>query len=83
MLVVQQKIKLEVVGFQNVIAADGNVANLKELNFTKLSTRNMENLIYVSGEIISTDLEKQLVKSRDMNIKRIINYRTSNHNERL
>ena len=51
--------KARSVGFQNVIAADGNVSNLKELvlqNFDKKKGR----LIYVSGETISVDLDQQL-----------------------
>ena len=72
--------KARSVGFQNVIAAEGNVENLKELilqNFEK----KIGNLIYVSGETISIDLDHQLMKE-GYNIKRIINYRTS-HNEKF
>ena len=68
------------VGFQNVIAAEGNVENLKELilqNFDKKKGK----LIYVSGETISIDLDQLLLKER-YEIKRIINYRTS-HNEKF
>ena len=67
-------------GFQKVIAADGNVENLKELilqNFDKKKGK----LIYVSGETISIDLDEQLLKE-GYDIKRIINYQTS-HNERF
>ena len=59
-------------GFQNVIAAEGNVNNLKELilqNFDKKSG----NLLYVSGEIISSNLDKDLI-SEGYIVKRIINY---------
>ena len=38
-------------------------------------------LLYVSGEIISADLDKQLLKE-GYNIKRIINYRVS-HNQKF
>ena len=72
--------KARSVGFQNVIAAEGNVENLKELilqNFNKKSGK----LIYVSGETISMDLEQQLM-NEGYNIKRIISYRT-NHNEKF
>ena len=68
------------VGFQNVIAAEGNVQNLKELilqNFNKKDGK----IIYVSGETISIDLDQQLLKE-GYNIKRIINYR-SIHNEKF
>ena len=72
--------KARSVGFQNVIAAEGNVENLKELilqNFDKKKGK----LIYVSGEIISIDLDKQLIEL-GYSMKRIINYRT-NHNEKF
>jgi len=67
--------KARSVGFQNVIAAEGNVRNLKELilqNFNKKDGK----IIYVSGEIISVDLDQQLLKE-GYNIERIINYRTT------
>ena len=67
--------KVRSLGFQNVIAAGGNVDNLKELilqNFDKKSGR----LIYISGEIVSASLDKQLEK-KGYDVKRLINYRTS------
>ena len=66
------------IGFQNVITAEGNVENLKELilrNFDKMDGK----IIYVSGETISIDLDQELIK-KGYDIKRIINYRTT-HNE--
>ena len=72
--------KARSVGFQNVIAAEGNVENLKELILQNFEQK-IGNLIYVSGEKISTDLDHQLMKE-GYNIKRIINYRTS-HNEKF
>ena len=72
--------KARSVGFQNVIAADGNVENLKELilqNFDKKKGR----LIYISGETISVDLDQKLLKE-GYDLKRIINYRT-NHNQKF
>ncbi len=62
-------------GFQNVVAAEGNVENLKELilqNFDKKDGK----LIYISGEIVSVNLDHQL-EEEGYNIKRVINYRTS------
>ncbi len=59
-------------GFQNIFAAEGNVKNLKEIihkNFDK----NDGKLIYVSGEIISSDLDKELI-SEGYSVERIINY---------
>ena len=67
--------KARSVGFQNVIAAGGNVENLKELilqNFDKKDGK----LIYISGEIVSVDLDHQL-EEEGYNIKRVINYRAS------
>ncbi len=59
-------------GFQNVISADGNVSNLKELilqNFYPSSGK----LLYVSGEIITSDLDKDLL-SNGYKVERIITY---------
>ena len=72
--------KARTVGFQNTIAAEGNVLNLKELILQNYETQSKP-LLYVSGEIISTDLDKQLLKE-GYNIKRIINYRVS-HNQKF
>ena len=65
-------------GFQNVIAAEGNVENLKELIMQNFNQKD-GNLIYISGETVSANLDQQLLKE-GYNIKRIINYRTS-HNQ--
>ena len=65
-------------GFQNVIAAEGNVENLKELILQNFDKKD-GSLIYISGETVSTDLDQQLLKV-GYNIKRIVNYRTS-HNK--
>ena len=62
-------------GFQNVFAADGNIDNLKELILLNFNPSDGE-LLYVSGEIVSGNLDKQLI-SNGLNIKRIINYRTN------
>ena len=70
--------KARSIGFQNVIAAEGNVENLKELilrNFDKKDGK----IIYVSGETISIDLDQNLIKA-GYEVKRIINYKTT-HNE--
>ena len=60
------------VGFQNVISTDGNVNNLKELilqNFNRSSGK----LLYISGEVITNDLDQDLI-SNGYDVKRIINY---------
>ena len=67
--------KARSVGFQNVIAAEGNVRNLKELILQNFNQKDGK-IIYVSGEIISVDLDQQLLKE-GYNIERIINYRTT------
>ena len=66
-------------GFQNTIAAEGNVSNLKELILQNHGSSDGQ-LLYVSGEMISVDLDQQLLKE-GYSIKRIINYRVNhNHN---
>ena len=72
--------KARSVGFQNVIAADGNVENLRELILQNFDLKDGK-LIYISGETISIDLDKQLLKE-GYDIKRIVNYQT-NHNEKF
>ena len=67
-------------GFQNTIAAEGNVLNLKELILQNYESKSKP-LLYVSGEIISTDLDKQLINEGYV-VKRIINYRVS-YNEKF
>ena len=64
--------KARSVGFQNVISTDGNVNNLKELilqNFNHSSGK----LLYISGEVITNDLDQDLI-SNGYDVKRIINY---------
>ena len=63
------------VGFQNVFAAEGNVNNLKELILRNFKSSDGQ-LLYISGEIISSNLDQQLI-SEGYNIKRIINYRAN------
>ena len=67
--------KARSVGFQNVFAANGNINNLKELilqNFNSLEGK----LLYVSGEIIFSNLDHELI-SDGYTIERVINYRAS------
>ena len=72
--------KARATGFQNVIAAEGNVENLKELILQNFNLKDGK-LIYVSGETISSDLDYHL-KKEGYDIERIINYRTV-HNEKF
>ena len=62
-------------GFQNVIAAEGNVGNLKELILQNFDQKDGQ-LIYISGETISVDLDRQLING-GYSVKRIVNYRTT------
>ena len=66
--------KARSVGFQNVIAAEGNVGNLKELILQNFDQKDGQ-LIYISGETISVDLDQQLT-NEGYSVKRIVNYRT-------
>ena len=72
--------KARAAGFQNTISAEGNVSNLKELILQNYEIKDKP-LLYVSGEKISVDLDKQLL-NEGYNIKRIINYRVS-HNQKF
>ena len=62
-------------GFQNVFAADGNVDNLKELILLNFNISEGK-LLYISGEIISSNLDHNLILN-GYTIERIINYRTN------
>ena len=67
--------KARSIGFQNTIAAEGNVSNLKELILQNYETKNKP-LLYISGETISVDLDQQLL-NEGYSVKRIINYKIS------
>ena len=69
--------KAKSVGFQNIISAEGNVRNLKELILQNFNPSDGK-IVYVSGEIISSDLDQQLLRDGYF-IKRLINYKAS-HN---
>ena len=59
-------------GFQNVFSAEGNVNNLKELVLQNINKKDSK-LLYVSGEIVSSDLDRDLIKE-GYKIERLINY---------
>ena len=64
--------KLRSCGFQNIVSAEGNVNNLKELiiqNFEPSSGK----MLYFSGETISNELDKDL-SSHGYTVERIITY---------
>ena len=62
-------------GFQNIYAADGNVNNLKELILLNFNSSDGK-LLYVSGEIVSSNLDQSLI-SEGYKIKRIIDYKAT------
>ena len=72
--------KARSLGFQNTIAAEGNVLNLKELILQNYELKETS-LLYVSGEIITTDLDQQLLKEGYV-VKRIISYKV-NHTKKF
>ncbi len=67
--------KAKTVGFQNIISAEGNVRNLKELILQNFDKKNGK-MIYVSGDTISTELDRELLHE-GININRLINYKTT------
>ena len=69
--------KARSIGFQKVISADGNVSNLKELIYQNFNPSDGE-LLYISGELLSYDLDKELIKE-NYSVNRVISYRTE-HN---
>ncbi len=66
-------------GFQNVITAEGNVRTLKELILQNFSS-SYGKVLYVSSEIISNDLDKNLA-NLGYNIKRVVNYTSKPNNQ--
>ncbi len=60
-------------GFQNIYVAGGNAENLKEIILQNFKI-SLGKLIYVTGETISSDLDKKLILE-GYNLKRIINYK--------
>ena len=67
--------KVRSVGFQNVFSADGNVTNLRELILLNFNTLDGK-LLYVSGEIINSNLDQSLILD-GYTIERVINYRAN------
>ncbi len=67
-------------GFQNIYTAEGNVSNLKEIILQNVDPKN-GNLLYISGEIISNELDEEL-KLEGYTVKRVVNY-SVNSNENL
>ena len=59
-------------GFQNIFCAEGNVNNLKEIILQYFDKKD-GSLIYISGELISSNLDKDLI-SEGYSVTRVINY---------
>ncbi len=62
-------------GFYNTFSAGGNVKNLRELILQNLEKKT-EKILYISGELVSYNLDKDLIKE-GLNVKRLINYSVS------
>ena len=62
-------------GFYNTFSAGGNVKNLRELILQNLEKKT-EKILYISGGLVSYDLDKDLIKE-GLNVKRLINYSVS------
>ncbi len=59
-------------GFLNIFSAEGNVRNLKEIIFQNFNSSDGR-LLYVSGELISSNLDEELI-AEGYHVKRVINY---------
>ena len=62
-------------GFQKIFSANGNVNNLKEIILQNFQPSDGQ-LLYVSGESISMELDKELT-NKNYNVTRLINYKTN------
>ena len=62
---------LRLKGFNNTVAATGTVNALKNIIIN--SERNIKNLAYLCGDVISYDLDKELIRE-GFKIRKIINY---------
>ena len=71
--------KARSVGFQNTMAAEGNISNLKELILLNYESKDKK-ILYISGEVVSVDLDTQLHKD-GLQVKRVINYRVIHNNK--
>ena len=59
-------------GFQNIFCAEGNVNNLKEIIIRNFDKKN-GSLIYICGEIVSYNLDKDLILE-GYSITKLVNY---------
>ena len=70
--------KAKSVGFQKVFTAGGNVSNLKEIIYQNFDPSDGK-IVYISGEFLSKDLDKELLKG-GFDVEKVINY-TTKHNQ--
>ena len=61
-------------GFNNTIAASGTVNALK--NIILNSERNIKNLVYLCGDVVSYELDNEL-RQEGLKISKIINYKST------
>ena len=61
-------------GFQNTFSADGDAATLKNLILNQANLP-YKNLVYLCGDVVSVDLEKELIKE-NIKITKIVNYKS-------
>ncbi len=66
-------------GFQNIYVANGSADSLKEIILQNFKI-SLGKIIYVTGEIVSSNLDKKLI-SEGYNLKRIINYKAVHQNK--
>ena len=59
--------KAKELGFQNIFCAEGNVNNLKELILQNFDPK-IGSLLYVSGEIVSYDLDRNLIEENYLSL---------------
>ena len=62
-------------GFHNTFSAGGKVRNLRELILQNLEKKT-EKILYISGELVSYDLDKDLIRE-GLNVQKLINYKVS------
>ena len=65
---------LRLKGFNNTIAASGTVNALK--NIILNSERNLKNLVYLCGDVVSYELDNEL-RQEGFKISKIINYKST------
>ena len=65
---------LRLKGFNNTVAASGTVNALKNIIINH--EKNIKNLAYLCGDVISYDLDKELLRE-GFKVRKIINYKST------